>query len=96
MGCMGSKGPERVGRAGHSVTVGEREKVDLSKFAKSVAKRTTVKARPRDYQSSQAPVRPPLYKEGEKVTEISLEEWQIPLRSEERIYRVPRVSYPRL
>ena len=72
---MGSKEPERVDRTDHSVTVGEREKVDLSKFARSVAKRSTVKARPKDYQSSQAPVRPPLYRDGEKVTEVNLKEW---------------------
>ena len=71
MGCMGSK-PERADRTELSVAVAEREKVDLSKFANSVAKRITVKARPNNYQNFQAPVRPPLFKDGQKVTEVNL------------------------
>jgi hypothetical protein len=59
------------------VTVGVRERVDLSKFSKSLAKRTTAKTRLRNYQSFQSPVCPPQFKEGHAIDLVAVGEWEV-------------------
>ncbi len=55
--------------------------MDLSKFAKTLAKRITVKARPSNYQTCEQLVRAPAFKEGQPIAAVSLEEWAIPARA---------------
>lgn len=78
MGCMGTREQEKAARSEASLTVGERERVDLSKFSKSLAKRTTAKARQRNYQSFQSEVRPPLFREGRAVQLVEAGQWEVP------------------
>jgi hypothetical protein len=69
-------------RAEASLTIDEGERVDLSRFAKTLAKRTTAKARPSNYQTCEQPVRAPAFKEGQRLAAVSLEDWTIPAIAE--------------
>lgn len=98
MGCMHpqDKDRERTEKHDSAVTLAEGERVELSYFTSSLSKRSLDHARPSNYQSFQAPLQPPVLRHNQPVSLPTMSDYDILTHPQERTYKVPKVTYPRL
>jgi hypothetical protein len=60
----------------------ESEKIDLSKFAKTITKRSSRQSRPKNYQSYQAAVKLPAFRDGKPMAAQNMRDFDIGERAE--------------
>ena len=74
----------------------EKDKMEMSQFASAIEKPNNKSARSNNYQYYQSQVAPPVFKNGKPTTMPNFRDYDVLFKPEERTYKVPKISYPRL
>jgi hypothetical protein len=77
MGCVKSKEREKAAKEPTTIILHEKDKIEMSQFTDNICKREVKQSRPHNYQSFQAAVKLPLFKDNKAFTLPKMSDFDI-------------------
>lgn len=98
MGCTNSKEIiAQDNKSDRKFKYSDNEKIDLVKLCEHIHMKNTGECKPTDYSTYQADVELPALRDGEDEHTFDLSRYHIPGNTtEEKVYKVPKIAYPKL